>query len=714
MFKKKISKLFFFSLLLVFLLGANFVLALEVTYPDLPGVDPPQDFLQKIDQGLIPGEQTLSLYVQYFYNLALWIAGVIALGSLIYGGIRYLTSSGKPEVMASAKNQLLGVFFGLLLLFGSYIVFTIINPELIIFQIPEPEPIQNGQQVPKISSPPAIEEIRTSINTELPFGTIIEKGVFAGAIISCDECGKGAINICDETECLKIGPWCEFRNGKWGDCIEKETPRTPRIYNNSVITKTLADNLKQQSEDLTNYAHRCTCRSTDPENPCGSNVSGDTTWKCDCGGCGATEPCTCDPCEKVRGDIQDAEQKNLENIYLGTEITYPDYYSGDDIKITTSLTEEQVKTEKEVRLLKEQLDKLERAEEFILECYDWLDSLADFLAKKDSFQAGGNILREVNFWDEILIRGDWATFYCPVSGTILGKTEYIDTTGDISQQMEDMPTVEEIASEESPACSTEIPIGEIIDRTKRVGYKLVERMETLIEKDKELIDAVDTLEILVSQCSSKRGCERRCTCFGCLCSHHHHCIPGCKGWVYCCADSSGPYPSECKDRDEDTPCPYEEIDDQLEEIQRIHQEITDLIEEKSDGSTPKEKIDTIGILPIIKEVTPGILEDLEEKIRKEMRYCVTDVPLEETEVPELINSMLTCKSSERSPGPEGPGGTIIQKCCLEEAPFQDCLENCYLSGDYKKYKECLYDCVDALPDDINKCRHKLNFYCCQF
>ena len=694
--KKNSFKLVFCFLLLFLFLGANFVSALEIDYPKIPGADRPQDFVN--DPSVTP-EDILSLYTNYIFNLTIWAVGIIALGALIYGGTRYLTSTGKPEAMVSAKEQIIGAFFGLLLLLGSYLVLSILNPELIVLKIPELEPIEPAEEIPEISPLPT-KEIRTSINTEIPFGTIIDSGVFAGAIISCDECGKGAVNICDETECLKIGPWCEFRNGKWGDCIEKEMPRIPRIYNNSVITKTLADKLKQQSEDLKNYSDDCECFENTVPDP-----------RCDHPGCNDCPPtyCTSDPCREVRGDIQDAEQKNLENIYLGTEITYPDYYSGDDVEITTSLTEEQAKTEEEVRLLKEQLDKLERAEEFMLECYEWLDSLADFLAKKDSFQAKGNILRKVKFWDEILIRGDWATFYCPVSGTILGETEYIDTTGDISQQIEDMPTVEEIATEESPACTTEIPVGEIIDRTLRTGYKLVERMEKLIELDKELINAVDVLQVLVSYCSSRPGCYPECQCYCCV-----PCHGGCCGW---CCKEIGCFPSPWATIEgvgEFGPCPTNSIQDQLEEIQRIWQEITDLIEGKSNGNTPEEKIDTIGILPIIKEVIPGILEDLEEKIREEMEYCVTDVPLEETEIPELINSMLTCKSSERTPGPEGPGGTIIQKCCLEEGPFEECLENCYLAGDYKKYKECLYDCVETLPDDVNKCRHKLNFYCCQF
>jgi len=689
MLKKNSSKLIFFFLLLVFLLGANFVLALEVTYPDLPGVDPPQEFLQKIDQGLIPGEQTLSLYAQYFYNLALWIAGAIALGFLIYGGIRYLTSSGKPEVMASAKNQLTAVFFGLLLLFSSYLIFTALNPELAVFQTLSLEPIEIPEK-PKAPLPPT-EKIKTSIDFQMPFGRIVEK-IFETYISDYPEPNS------------------------------KPEPRITRIENNAETIKKLTDNLEQQSEDLTNYAHRCTCRSTGPENPCGGNVSGDTTWKCDCGGCSAVLPCTCDPCEKVRGDIQGAEQKNLENVYLGIEITEKDV-DDQEYTITTSLIKEQEKTEEEVRLLKEQLDRLKRAEKFIEEC-PWrvLISYAEFLAKKDSFSVQEETLREIKFWDDVNViyidkwtkepDPDWATFDCAISGTLEQEYPFPAPGEDGFDKDKSVEEIESVVSG-TTACSDEAPVGEIIDRTKRVTQLLINKMETLVEKDKELIDAVDTLEVLVSQCSSKRGCERRCTCFGCLCSHHHHCIPGCKGWIYCCADSSGPYPSECKDRDEDTPCPYEEIDAQLEEIQRIHQEITDLIEGKGENKTPEE----IGVLPIINEIVPEILDDLEIFIRRPMQKCTSEAWEERDTV------LYNCFQVRNATIPEGK---VIDECCPTEywqegekkqTPFGDCFEECYLEKGQEKHRECLQECLERKSVELNDealpyCVHRLNFYCC--
>ena len=140
MLKNPKLKLLFFLLLLFLFLGVSFVSALEIDYPNLPGVDPPQDF---VNDSSAASEDIPSLYVKYFFNLAIWVAGIIALGALIYGGIRYLTSTGKPDAMASAKDQITAAFFGLLLLFSSYLVLSILNPELIILEISELEPPYN-------------------------------------------------------------------------------------------------------------------------------------------------------------------------------------------------------------------------------------------------------------------------------------------------------------------------------------------------------------------------------------------------------------------------------------------------------------------------------------------------------------------------------------------------------------------------------------------
>ena len=76
--------------------------------------------------------QTTSLpeYVKYIFYWGIIIGAIIAFGSLIYAGIRYLTSTGNPEALKDAKGQIFAAFMGLIILLASGIIFNTINPQI--------------------------------------------------------------------------------------------------------------------------------------------------------------------------------------------------------------------------------------------------------------------------------------------------------------------------------------------------------------------------------------------------------------------------------------------------------------------------------------------------------------------------------------------------------------------------------------------------------
>ncbi len=80
-----------------------------------------------------PGEKVplgIAQQIGNFYQWALGIGGLIALGVLIFGGILYTISAGSTSRQEDAKNWLFGAIMGTLLLFGSYLILNTINPEL--------------------------------------------------------------------------------------------------------------------------------------------------------------------------------------------------------------------------------------------------------------------------------------------------------------------------------------------------------------------------------------------------------------------------------------------------------------------------------------------------------------------------------------------------------------------------------------------------------
>ena len=108
--------------------------SLEVSYPTLvPGLAPPQSV-----QTYLPN------YIRYLYTAAIALGGLIAFGSLLVGGGKYLTSVGNPAQMQDARDQILSAFLGLILILGSYVLVNLVNPEITELRLPSISPHKEG------------------------------------------------------------------------------------------------------------------------------------------------------------------------------------------------------------------------------------------------------------------------------------------------------------------------------------------------------------------------------------------------------------------------------------------------------------------------------------------------------------------------------------------------------------------------------------------
>lgn len=76
----------------------------------------------------------LNTYIPGIFNLAIGIAGVLAVLMIVIGGVEYMTTdaiTGKSE----GKERINNAFWGLLLVLVSYILLRTINPELTTFDL---------------------------------------------------------------------------------------------------------------------------------------------------------------------------------------------------------------------------------------------------------------------------------------------------------------------------------------------------------------------------------------------------------------------------------------------------------------------------------------------------------------------------------------------------------------------------------------------------
>jgi len=119
--------IFFLFFISVFFVSAE-ERGLEIQYPIIDG------------QG-ITTSTTIAEYAVYIFKFSIILAAIIAFAVLIYGGSRYITSSGNPTAMDDAKKWILSAIIGLALVLFSYIILNIINANFIEPDVKEIEPV---------------------------------------------------------------------------------------------------------------------------------------------------------------------------------------------------------------------------------------------------------------------------------------------------------------------------------------------------------------------------------------------------------------------------------------------------------------------------------------------------------------------------------------------------------------------------------------------
>ncbi|MBZ9578154.1 hypothetical protein KJA13_03995 [Patescibacteria group bacterium] len=102
---------------------------------------------------------TIPDYVKYIFNSAIALSGLLAFIVLLWSGVQYFTSAGKPEIIKSAKSQIKSAFIGLLILFFSYLILITINPQLISFYLPGIPQIPEAQLPQTPISPLATSDL---------------------------------------------------------------------------------------------------------------------------------------------------------------------------------------------------------------------------------------------------------------------------------------------------------------------------------------------------------------------------------------------------------------------------------------------------------------------------------------------------------------------------------------------------------------------------
>ena len=479
---------------------------LELEYPEIMG------------ETLEPGV-SFPEYVRYIFFLSLVIGTLIAFGSLIYGGFRYVASGARPAALADAKDQMFAGILGLIILFSAYLILATINPQFLILTLPDLETPDF------VYTPPPEQEKKIIAAQEIPLGALINSS--STHHFYSDYQG---ISHPKRIERLKLV------SEKASEAVIALIPLMADLEKESKILRDFADDdntdsLKWYAKQLRDKANNCNCGPPNCTACCGD---------VGCGSCACSPPnCACsgDPCPdrdlmnilrtiieiKAIPDIQNQQpivakmattvdvftgafeafvkknkkvdefvnnnQEDIDN-FLSTDLqkliyemqdlenttTSHDYILSDGSSFSTPdyfhLRYEPEKEENDIEsnkiYLRKAIDELIRAEIKTKECSNRreLMSYNNFYQYKE-YKEKLEIIKEIEVahWpgttgepENVILPGsDNATFYCSKYG----------------------PGV--ILTQEGTYCTIEIPIGEAVDMAEDLGEKIYIEIEKIFE-----------------------------------------------------------------------------------------------------------------------------------------------------------------------------------------------------------------------------------------
>jgi hypothetical protein len=83
-----------------------------------------------LPQGGLAGQGNLQGFIFQVINIALALAGLIAVLFLIIGGFRYITSAGNEDAAGQAKKMILNAVIGIIVIILSFVVVRVVTNTL--------------------------------------------------------------------------------------------------------------------------------------------------------------------------------------------------------------------------------------------------------------------------------------------------------------------------------------------------------------------------------------------------------------------------------------------------------------------------------------------------------------------------------------------------------------------------------------------------------
>jgi hypothetical protein len=246
-----ISVFLFLALVIVSPFNAG---AVDISFPcfNLPGFPPCGEV----------ATSSIALYISRFYQFAVGIVGIIAVGAIVVGAIMIAVSGGKPDKQKEGKDIIVSAVWGVVLLLGVTLILRTINPRMAALiepevpKIPECEYAEEDKEKKTPLRTPCIPPKFTYASMEIPGDTSIKTTTIG------DYEKKLKTNPEQYTHCLSIPGMSET----------KPDSKIPSILDNvrfeECFIRSNFDGLVNLDADLTKFMKSEQCRWLKEKSDC--------------------------------------------------------------------------------------------------------------------------------------------------------------------------------------------------------------------------------------------------------------------------------------------------------------------------------------------------------------------------------------------------------------------------------------------------------------
>jgi len=72
--------------------------------------------------GICADNEQVDVYIQPLLNAFYFVIGILAVGFIVFGGIKYITAAGDPSKLTAAKNTVLYAIIGLVVAISAFAI----------------------------------------------------------------------------------------------------------------------------------------------------------------------------------------------------------------------------------------------------------------------------------------------------------------------------------------------------------------------------------------------------------------------------------------------------------------------------------------------------------------------------------------------------------------------------------------------------------------